>query len=70
MMEMITRPDQNGTRHMTDNAYIPTGILSRHTGEKAARPLPWQWSVLIVTALSTLMWIAIVLAAITLLKDV
>jgi uncharacterized membrane-anchored protein len=70
MMEAITRPGQNRTRQVTGSAYTPTRILSRHTGKKAARPLPWRWSVLIITALSTLMWIAILLAAITLLKDV
>jgi uncharacterized membrane-anchored protein len=69
MMETITRQGQNGIRQVTDRVYTPRRILSRHTGEKAARPLPWRWSVLIITALSTLMWIAILLAAITLLKD-
>jgi hypothetical protein len=66
MMETITRQGQNGT----SSAYKPTRILNRNTGKKAARPLPWHWSVLIITALSTLMWIGIVLAAIMLLKDV
>lgn len=70
MMETITRHGQSGTRRVTDSAYTPTRVLGRHTGEKAARPLPWHWSVLIITALSTLMWIAIVLTAIMLLMDV
>ena len=65
MMETITRQGQNGT----PSAYTPTRILNRKTGKRAARPLPWHWSVLIITALSTLMWIAIVLTAIMLLKD-
>jgi len=30
--------------------------------ERMPRPLPWRWTVLIVTALSTLAWIVVLLA--------
>ena len=38
--------------------------------EKVTRPLPWRWTVLIVTALSTLAWIVVLLAVLAVLSSV
>ena len=35
--------------------------------EKGPRPLPWRWTVLIITVLSAIVWIGILFAVITVL---
>jgi hypothetical protein len=71
MMTMFSRQYQRDNRQLTNGARSTTRILKGHyPREKTARPLPWRWSVLIIATLSTLVWIALMLAAIMLLKDV
>ena len=38
-----------------------------YLGNKQARPLPWRWTVVIITVLSALAWIPILFGVITVL---
>ena len=74
MTEIIASEGRSDTRPGTHDADTKTRERQEHwrvsaviAPEKGPRPLPWRWTVLIITVLSTLMWIVILFGVITVL---
>jgi hypothetical protein len=68
MMEIIASRTRDDTRRSVFGADIGTRNRRRSAPIiPGARPLPWRWSVLIITTLSTLVWLAVLFGVISLL---
>ena len=76
MLDIITEAYENDHRQIdySDDSR-PLGQhqsgrqLSAATPRKQRAPLPWRWTVLIITTLSTLLWIGILFAVIAVLNS-
>ena len=76
MLDLITDEYENEHRQIIygDEPRTPAGQRCRgHSDgavpEKRTRPLPWGWTVLILTTLSTLAWIAVMFAVLAVLNS-
>jgi hypothetical protein len=76
MLDTITDEHENEHRQIVyrDDSRTPAQQRSWNRSgpavhEKGARPLPWRWTILIITTLSTLAWIGILFAVIAVLNS-
>ena len=76
MLDIITDEYENEHRQLVygDDSGIPAQQRSWNRSgpavpEIGTRPLPWGWTVLIITTLSTLAWIAILFAVLAVLNS-
>jgi hypothetical protein len=75
MLDVTTDEYENEGRQIVygDDSGIPARQRFRSRSDaavpdKRTRPLPWGWTVLIITALSTLTWIVILFAVLAVLN--